>query len=63
MCAHLRQVVDVCVAGSLQSIDRPSEGVDLLVRVSHQDLPTALGQQHVHDGCHGNGETHDDKHT
>lgn len=39
---YLGEVVEVCVFHQVQGIDCSSEGIDLLVRVSHQDLPTVL---------------------
>lgn len=47
---YLSEVEDVCVVNRVQGVDCSFKGVDLLVGVSHQDLPAALGQQHVHDG-------------
>lgn len=47
--SYLRQVVDVCVLHLLQGVDGSSEGVDLLVGISHQDLAAGLRQHHVHD--------------
>lgn len=47
--SYLRQVVDVRVLHLLQGVDGSSEGVDLLVWVSHQDLAAGLRQHHVHD--------------
>lgn len=52
---YLRQVKHVSVVGDIQGIDGAFEGVDLLVWISNQDLPTALRQQHVQDGCNGGG--------
>lgn len=49
-CVYLRQVVDVCVIDNVQGINGSSEGVDLLMRISNQDFPTALRQEHIHDG-------------
>ena len=49
--AYLGEVEEVCVWGGAEGVDGSSEGVDLLVGVAHQHLGTALGQQHVHDGC------------
>ena len=51
VCVYLGEVEEVCVGGGAQGVDGPPEGVDLLVGVPHQDLGTALGQKHVHDGC------------
>ena len=55
---YLGEVEEVCVGGSAQGVHGPPEGVDLLVGVSHQDLSTALGQQHVHDGYRHRGAPH-----
>lgn len=49
--AHLREIEDVGVRDCEQRVDRASEGVDLLVRVPHEDLPTRLRQNDVHDRC------------
>lgn len=47
---YLCQVEDVCVVDYLQGVDSSFEGVDLLMRISHQDFPTMLRQHHIHDG-------------
>lgn len=44
------EIVDVSVRHFKKCIDSPSEGVDLLVRVPHEDDSAGLGQHHVHDG-------------
>lgn len=46
----------MCVGDNVQGIDGSFEGVDLLVRISDQDFPTALREEHVHDGCEGGKE-------
>lgn len=56
ICTHLSEVEDVSVVNRMQGIDSSSEGVDLLVRISNQDFPTALSQQHIHDCCDGRQE-------
>lgn len=47
--SYLREVVDVRVLHLLQGVHGSSEGVDLLMRISDQDLTAALRQHHVHD--------------
>jgi len=46
---YLGEIVDMCVRNSMQSIDRSSESVNLLMRISNQDFPTALREHNVHD--------------
>ena len=53
--SYLCEIEDVCVRDCEQSIDGAAEGVDLLVGVSHEDLPTGLRQNDVHDGCSPEG--------
>lgn len=48
---YLREIEDVRVRDCEQRVDRTTEGVDLLVRVPHEDLPTRLRQNYVHDRC------------
>lgn len=53
--SYLCEIEDVCVRDREQSIHGAAEGVDLLVGVSHEDLPTGLRQNDVHDGCNPEG--------
>lgn len=48
---YLSEIEDVSVRNCEEGIDCPTEGVDLLVRVPHKDLPTRLRQNYVHDSC------------
>lgn len=47
--SYLRQVVDVRVLHLIQGVHGPSECVDLLMRITDQDLTAVLRQHHVHD--------------
>lgn len=54
--SYLCEIEDMRVRDREESIDGAAEGVDLLVRVSHKDLPTGLRQNDVHDGCNPEGQ-------
>lgn len=49
--SYLREIEDVGVWDCKQRVDCATEGVDLLVWVPHEDLPTRLRQNYVHDRC------------
>lgn len=49
--AYLCEIEDVRVRDCEQSVDCTSEGIDLLVWVPHEDFPTWLRQNYVHDRC------------
>lgn len=49
LATYLCQIVDVCVLHLFQGVDGSSEGVDLLVGISHKDLAAGLWQHHIHD--------------
>lgn len=54
--SYLREIEHVRVRDCEESVDRTTEGVDLLVGVPHKDLPTWLRQNYIHDSCNQRGK-------